>query len=87
MCWDLAKSDADLDDYFQDNLGYIKQVHLHDCREINGKTRSHRVIGTGKVNFLKYFRILEEVEVLDYCIEVRPKEKALESLCILQNIV
>jgi len=45
------------------------------------------VIGTGEVDFARYFRVLREADVEDYCIEVRPREKARESLSVLRTIV
>lgn len=83
----MAKSNAELDDYFRNNLQYIRQVHIHDCREASGKITSHRVVGTGRIDFLNYFNILQGADVLDYCIEVRPKEKALESLIALKKMI
>ncbi len=62
-------------------------MHLHDCREINGKARSHCVIGSGDIDFGAYLRPLSLVDVMDYCIEVRPREKALESLIALKKLV
>jgi len=60
---------------------------LHDRREANGVLLGHRVIGSGIIDFRKYFGILQGAKVLDYCIEVRPKEKALESLIELQRLL
>ncbi len=79
LCWDIAKSEADtkLEAYLRRNLAHIKQVHLHD---IDDAGRSHRIIGTGRIDFRSYLEDLSKVNVLDYCIEVRPRESAKASL-------
>jgi sugar phosphate isomerase/epimerase len=90
LSWDLAKSaeQPDIDEFYSSHLNSVKQVHLHDVRQMpDGKTRSHRVIGTGDVDFARYLRILRGADVEDYCIEVRPREKAKESLKALREII
>jgi len=90
LCWDLAKTydgrrglDADMEAYFWAHLDHVQQVHLHDRRD----GRSHRVIGTGSVDFMRFLPRLAEANVLDYCIEVRPREKAAESFANLQQLL
>jgi sugar phosphate isomerase/epimerase len=83
LCWDIAKhhmaktvDDKLTCDFMLDNISSVRQVHLHDVRN----SRSHMVIGTGEVDFASYLAMLPEGQVEDYCIEVRPREKALESM-------
>ena len=91
LCWDLRKTYSKKDgrinqevlDFFIKNRSYVRQVHLHSL--VNGQ--SHKVIQKGVVDFLYYFDLLKDVDVLDYCIEVRPKEKAVESLENLKKIL
>lgn len=89
LCWDIAKSygKPELEDYFWSHMKAVKQVHLHDIRTVDGRLRSHRVIGTGEIDFARYLKLLQEADVLDYCIEVRPREKAVESLRALRLIL
>lgn len=91
LCWDLAKmyhhgmeKDAVQERYFWGNARYVRQVHLHD-RNPDGS--SHRVIGTGTIDFRGYLKRLAQYDVLDYCIEVRPREKAKESLERLKRLL
>ncbi|MBN1349019.1 sugar phosphate isomerase/epimerase [candidate division KSB1 bacterium] len=84
LCWDLAKNfDKDMnkneviESYFSERIGYIRQCHLHD---IVPGFRSHQVIGSGDIDFYDYLQTLQHHPVLDYCIEVRPREMAFESL-------
>jgi sugar phosphate isomerase/epimerase len=83
LCWDLPKSvpGSEVEQYYFSHLSYIKQVHLSDLGlDEEGRTRRHLKIGSGKLDFFRYLKSLRESEVLDYCIEVRPREKARESL-------
>ena len=90
LCWDLAKTfDAhmkrqeDLEDYFWRNLKHVRQVHLHDVRD----GLSHRVVGSGGLDFMHFLPRLAETDVAEYCIEVRPREKAAESLANLRKLI
>jgi sugar phosphate isomerase/epimerase len=90
LCWDLAKSyhKPRVEQFFWDNLDKIKQVHIHDARrDRDGVYHRHRVIGTGEIDFASYLAKLRPAEVMDYCIEVRPREKAKESLEALRKLV
>jgi sugar phosphate isomerase/epimerase len=90
LCWDLAKSwnKPALERFLFSSMDRVKQVHLHDIRkDEGGNERSHRVIGTGEIDFSSYLNRLAEADVLDYCIEVRPREKAKESLQALRMIL
>lgn len=61
----------------------VKAVHLHDNR---GEWDEHNIPGTGTVDFKHYFKILDQVEPY-YIIEVRPKERAIESLAAIKKIL
>ena len=90
LCWDLAKSSdqPEIEQFFLDHLQWVKQVHLHDLKELpGGERRSHRVIGSGELEFGRYLELLQDADVEDYCIEVRPREKARESLEALKEIL
>ncbi|MCP4757264.1 MAG: sugar phosphate isomerase/epimerase [Proteobacteria bacterium] len=89
LCWDIAKShgNKELEQYFWSNINAIKQVHLHDRRWIDNRIRSHRVIGSGEIDFGQYLSRMQDENILDYCIEVRPRDKALESLENLKTIL
>jgi len=93
LCWDLAKTFTkegkkkfEIENYFFRNIDKVRQVHIHD---LNSEGRSHRVIGTGIINFKEYLSLFEDKEIIDYCIEVRPREmakKSLENIKILLRI-
>lgn len=90
LCWDLAKSwkNTSLEKFFWDNLTHVKQVHLHDVRiDEKGTPKSHCVIGSGDFDFVRYLARLVESDVTDYCIEVRPREKAKASLQALKLLL
>jgi sugar phosphate isomerase/epimerase len=83
LCWDIAKTwnKPALERFFFSNMERVRQVHLHDIRtDDRGNQHGHCVIGTGEIDFANYLNRLAEANVLDYCIEVRPREKARESL-------
>jgi len=91
LCWDITKTynrdgsiNGPLQYYMKENLFAVRQVHLHD---LDSEGRSHRVVGTGIIDFGYYLELLKDVDVLDYCIEVRPREKAIESLDNLKKMV
>ncbi len=90
LCWDIEKTYASDGTVNQKVLAFliknklkVDQVHLHSL--ING--RSHRVIQTGVIDFSYYLGLFTNARVRDYCIEVRPKEKAVESLRNLESIL
>ncbi len=90
LCWDIPKSwnNPIFERFFLSSLQHVKQVHLHDIRtDDTGRQRSHRVIGSGDIDFAYYLDQLTRADVLDYCIEVRPREKARESLQSLKKIL
>jgi len=90
LCWDIAKTynrdlrkNQQLEKFFLKHIPKIRQCHLHDI--IPG-FRAHQVIGSGELDFMEFFNQLQEAPIIDYCIEVRPREKARESLRNLQQI-
>jgi len=89
LCWDLPKTytpdgrDEPLEAWLWDHLHCIRQVHLHD----RGGGRNHRTIGVGELDFTRYLPRLAAANVEEFCIEVRPREKALESLVNLASIL
>jgi hypothetical protein len=90
LCWDVAKSwnSPETEQFMLSHLRHVKQVHLHDIRRgKNGLVRSHCVIGSGIINFSRYLNWLAAADVLDYCIEVRPRERAVESLGALKRLL
>jgi sugar phosphate isomerase/epimerase len=90
LCWDIAKTwnKPAMERFFLSNLEHVKQVHLHDIRsDENGNARGHCVIGTGEIDFASYLPQLANFDILDYCIEVRPREKAKESFEALKRLL
>jgi sugar phosphate isomerase/epimerase len=91
LCWDLVKSASqpDVEAFYLAHPEWIKQVHLNDRREVSsGSVKGHRTIGTGDIDFVRYLSFLmENADVEDFCIEVRPREKAKESLIALAEMV
>ncbi|MDE1865004.1 MAG: hypothetical protein KGH77_06300, partial [Candidatus Micrarchaeota archaeon] len=90
LCWDFEKMhnkdhtvNLQVKAFILRNLAAVKQVHLHSIA--NGK--SHRIIQSGLIDFKYYLGLLSDFDVLDYCIEVRPREKAVESLDNLKKIL
>ena len=90
LCWDLAKTyrdaatrDATLERFMWRNLARVRQVHLHDRRG----ALSHCVLGAGTVDFMHFLPRLARANVAEFCIEVRPREKALESLRNLRGMM
>jgi len=91
LCYDVAKAYYDeqhknfeVNKFFRENQKSIKQVHLHD---VNENCRGHRIIGSGIIDFNEILLNVEKSPVIDYCIEVRPRSKALESLINLKQIL
>ena len=91
LCWDLVKgaSRPDVQEFYVAHPEFIKQVHLHDRRGVpSGSMKGHRAIGSGDIDFARHLAFLIRcADVEDLCIEVRPREKAKESLAALAEIV
>lgn len=90
LCWDIAKiftrtgeKVKEIEAFFLDNLSQIRQVHLHDLHN----HRSHRSIGEGVIDFTHFLNLLKDVSIKDYCIEVRPHTRAVDSFKKLKEIV
>lgn len=91
LCWDLAKTyktslqkDEKIESFFLKNVKSIKQVHLHD---IDSFGKSHKVIGSGLIDFEYFLMKLKISEVMDFCVEVRPRDKAYDSLLNLKRLI
>ena len=61
----------------------VHDAYLHDIRD----GLSHRVVGSGGLDFMHFLPRLAEADVAEYCIEVRPREKADESLVNLRKLI
>lgn len=90
LCWDIARMydhkmicNRQLEEYFWANLSKVRQVHLHDIRD----GHHYCVIGSGGIDFGKYMPRLAEAGILEYCIQVHPREKAQKSFDNLKNII
>ena len=91
LCWDLPKTynrknqkDQSIENFFIKNINSVKQVHLHD---LNDYGESHKVLGSGVLDFKYFLNKLNISNILDFCIEVRPQEKACESLLNLRSLI
>ncbi len=69
--------------FFLKFLNKVREVHLHDN---NGIWDEHGIIGTGTIDFKHYFEMLKSIDPY-FILEIRPKERALESLHILKNLL
>lgn len=89
LCWDLAKTyrngvrDEDQEEFLWRNVSRIRQVHLHDF----AGNRSHMAVGTGQLDFMRYLPRLAAANVQDFCHEVRPRQRAIESLANLKALI
>ena len=89
LAWDLAKMykadrtvDAEVESFFMEHLGKVRECHLHDRTRKHG----HQIIGEGFVDFKRYLSLLSDYDV-EYTIEVRPIENAVKSLEALRKII
>jgi len=89
LAWDLAKMyradgspDGEVEGFFLKYLDKVRECHLHDRNREHG----HMIIGEGFVDFKRYLSLLSNHDV-EYTIEVRPMENALESLEALRKIL
>lgn len=78
---DTVKREAE-EAFFLKFLNKVRNVHLHDNK---GNWDEHAVIGSGSVDFQKYFNIFENIDTY-FIIEARPKERALQSLKVLRTM-
>lgn len=63
-------------------LNKVRNLHIHDNK---GEWDEHAVLGTGTVDFQKYLKIFENMDVY-FILETRPKEKAVQSLKFLKKM-
>lgn len=91
LCWDIAKSyqtdltpDPVQQEFVHCCIQHVRQVHLHDRSSSGG---SHLIIGEGEIDFLKELERLPLDRILDFCIEVRPRELAKKSLANLERLL
>lgn len=68
-------------EFFIKNIDKIRTCHIHDN---NGKS-DHQVPGTGLIDFNWHFNLMKDKPIV-YIIEVRPREKAAESLMALKML-
>jgi len=87
LAWDIAKTyrqDGSLilevENFFLKHLDKVRECHLHD-RTDKG---SHEILGRGKIDFVRYLNLLGDWNI-DYTIEVRPRERALTCLRIIEG--
>jgi sugar phosphate isomerase/epimerase len=90
LTWDIAKSHTNTgkpitktEDFLMRHLEKVKECHLHDQKP--GK-HSHDVLGVGKIDFPKYLKLLAPQDV-HFTLEIRPRENALKSLRILEEML
>lgn len=89
LTWDIGhtnnlkarKREAE-ENFFLKFLNKIKNLHIHDNK---GNWDEHAILGSGTVDFRRYFKIFENMDVY-FTLETRPKEKALQSLEILKKM-
>ncbi|HID93087.1 MAG TPA: sugar phosphate isomerase/epimerase [bacterium (Candidatus Stahlbacteria)] len=89
LTWDIghtnnlkARERETEEKFFLKFLNKVKNVHIHDNK---GDWDEHAVIGSGTVDFQRYFKTFENIDVY-FILETRPKEKALQSLEILRKM-
>lgn len=78
LTWDIGHSYGNKfkeDDFFRKHLDKIRNAHIHD----HTGTRDHQVFGEGMIDFDYYFDLFKELDV-NLIFEVRPREKAIESI-------
>lgn len=84
LTWDIGHSHINKVqmDFMMKNMRFVRNVHVHDVL----KGRDHRIIGTGEVNIPYYMSLMDERDVC-FIIEVRPANKAAESLNNLKALL
>jgi len=87
LTWDIAKTYrqdgsqiVEVENFFLKHLDRVRECHLHD-RTDKG---SHEILGRGKIDFIHYLNLLGDWNI-DYTIEVRPRERALTCLRIIEG--
>lgn len=78
LTWDIGHSyenKYEEVEFFLKHLDRIKTCHVHD----NNGFSDHQVLGCGNIDFKWHFEKMKDSDVI-YILEVRPREKAKESL-------
>jgi len=89
LAWDIPKSNvngspiAEMENFLLRNLEKVKECHLHDQKP---RGHSHDVLGVGNIDFSRYLKILAPRDI-HFTLEIRPREKALESLKTLKSML
>lgn len=90
LTWDIPKSHTNagkpilqIEDFFMRYLDTVRECHLHDQRP---RRHSHDILGVGKIDFSPYLKLFAPEDVY-FTLEIRPREKALESLRILEGML
>lgn len=90
LTWDIPKSHTSagkpilqIEDFFMHHLDKVRECHLHDQRR--GR-HSHDMLGVGEIDFSPYLKLFAPEDVY-FTLEIRPREKALESLRILKGML
>ena len=89
LTWDIGYTEA-LDPrgkavmlkFFNDNIKYVKLVHLHDITTAG----AHKMLGTGIVNVSAYLEIINVIKA-DVILEIFPEKDLLESLKYIKDLV
>lgn len=85
LTWDIGHSlenKYEEVEFFIKNINKIRTCHIHDN---NGKS-DHQIPGTGLIDFKWHFDLMKDKPII-YIIEVRPREKAAESLKALHQVL
>ena len=90
LTWDIPKSYTNagkpivqMEDFFTRHLEKVKECHLHDQKP---RKYSHDTLGVGKIDFSRYLKLLAPKDVY-FTLEIRPREKALESLKTVEDML
>jgi len=88
LAWDVGYTDVlPADDrarmlkFYNDNIRYVKMVHLHDITDSGG----HKALGTGGLNISAYLDIINTIEA-DVVLEIFPEKSLLDSVEFLNSL-
>jgi len=87
LCWDIARAHGEATEspmarLFADYAYRIRVVNLHDVRG----DLSHAALGTGCVDLAAAIEWLYPLDVREWCVQVWPRETALQSLETLKRV-
>ena len=85
VCLDVAHasiSKVDIKIWFDVLKKYIKHIHINDNDLIED---SHQELGTGKINYKKVFKYINELNDVSILIEISDFDKTLNSIHYLEN--